>query len=307
MTGEITVSKGAYRRYVLGHEGLWPGRRWVGKEGTAEALEQITPVQIDPVTVVARRHDLVLWGRVAEYKLSYLDELMYKERVYFDYGGGLFVRPMEELPYWRVLMRRAGTEKRWAEFAGKNGALLDEVRAELKARGPLGNRDFTERERVTSYRARKDSGLALYYLWLTGDLMTHHREGFERVYDFRENVAPAHLDVVATNAEAEEYFTQKAVLTPHLRTAREWANLLGGIVGRKVVLGEARERLEGWVSEGKLATAKIEGHRDVYYLPASSRHLLAVLEEGEVPQGWEAVGTTTIEEANFLSPLEAVS
>jgi uncharacterized protein YcaQ len=36
-------------------------------------------------------------------------------------------------------------------------------------------------QRVTNYREGKDTTLALHYLWLTGELMIHHRQGFERV------------------------------------------------------------------------------------------------------------------------------
>ena len=34
----------------------------------------------------------------------------------------------------------------------------------------------------------------MYDMWLCGELMIHHREGFDRVYDFRENIAPREFD-----------------------------------------------------------------------------------------------------------------
>jgi hypothetical protein len=30
----------------------------------------------------------------------------YQQRKFFDWGGWLAVRPMDELPHWRVVMRR---------------------------------------------------------------------------------------------------------------------------------------------------------------------------------------------------------
>jgi hypothetical protein len=183
-----SISKETARRFVLGRQGLWPGRRWADKEGAAQALRQVERVQMDPLNVVARSHDLTLLSRVTNYRTHHLEQLLYEDRGFFDYGGIVFICPMDELPYWRVIMRRKGAETRWAEFAAQNRALLKEVRGELRARGPLGNRDFTGRARVNNYRGSKDTGLALYYLWLTGELMTHHRRGFERVYDFREHI-----------------------------------------------------------------------------------------------------------------------
>jgi len=51
--GTITISKTTARRFVLGRQGLWPGRRWAGQDGTAEALCTIEEVQMDPLNVVA--------------------------------------------------------------------------------------------------------------------------------------------------------------------------------------------------------------------------------------------------------------
>ena len=75
-------------------------------------------------------------------------------------------------------MRRKAQETRWADYAHQHGELLTELTAELRARGPLGNRDFTGRRRIVSYRGGKDSAVGLYYLWLVGEVMVHHRVGF---------------------------------------------------------------------------------------------------------------------------------
>ena len=55
----ITVSKVTARRFVLGRQGLWPGRRWASKDGTGQALRTAKAVQMDPLNVVARSHDIV--------------------------------------------------------------------------------------------------------------------------------------------------------------------------------------------------------------------------------------------------------
>ena len=209
--GTITISKTTARRFVLGRQGLWPGRRWSGQDGTAEALRMIEEVQMDPLNVVARSHDIVLWGRVSGYHPAYLDHLLYQARQFFDYGGALFIYPMTELPFWRLHMRRREREKRWADFAATYQTLLDDVRAQLRLRGPLGNRDFAGQQRIDHYRGRKDTALALYYLWLTGELLIHHRQGFERVYDFREHIAPSAWDYAAPEEEAEHFFARKTV------------------------------------------------------------------------------------------------
>ncbi len=210
MDDKLVISATVRRRFILGKQGLWPGRRWSGKQGVAEAICAIEAVQVDPVSVVAPSHDLVLWGRVDGYQAQFLDSLLYKERQFFDYGGGLFIYPIDELPYWRTVMERCKAETRWADFAQANQVLLGMVRQRIRAEGPLRKRDF-EGNSINSYRASKDTGLALYYLWLTGELMTHSRQGKERMYDFLENIAPAHLQRTAPREQAAQFFIQKAI------------------------------------------------------------------------------------------------
>jgi uncharacterized protein YcaQ len=117
---------------------------------------------MDPLTVVARSHDIVLWSRVAAYDTAFLDALLYQDRAFFDYGGHLDIYPIDELPYWWLHMQRRRAHPRQATFAAENAALLDQVREIVRARGPLGNRDLAGNARVVSYRGSNDTALALY-------------------------------------------------------------------------------------------------------------------------------------------------
>ena len=45
-------------------------------------------------------------ARVIDYRQDDWATLTYGQRKFFDWGGWLAVRPMDELPHWRVLMRR---------------------------------------------------------------------------------------------------------------------------------------------------------------------------------------------------------
>jgi hypothetical protein len=301
------VSKAVARRYVLGRQGLWPGRRWAGKDGAAQAIRSSESIQMDPLNIIARSHDLALWGRVLDYQRDHLDTLMYCDRAFFDYGNILRVYPMPELPYWRVTMRRKGNSPRWAGFAEQHRALLNAVKAELHTRGPLGNRDFTGRTRVTSYRGRKDSALALYYLWLTGELMIHHRTGFERVYDFRENIIPASIGHEATVAEAEQFFAHKVFGFRGWCTARGWASWMSFFVERKIGQIEARRWLDRLLTDGTITGVMVEGEKDPYYLLTEDVPILATVNDGHIPDAWQPLDTTTQEEVVFLAPLETVS
>src|SRR5687768_15751036 len=124
----ITISKQTARRFVLGKQGLWPGRRWKGKKGTAQAIRACETVQLDPLNVVARSQDIVLHSRVLDYKPDYLYQVAYKDREFFDYGGWLAMYPMSELPYWRVHMEKRTRDEYVKYFVPEHKEVLDQVR-----------------------------------------------------------------------------------------------------------------------------------------------------------------------------------
>src|SRR4051794_4012582 len=163
------------RRFILGKQGLWPGRRWRGIEGTEQAMRAMVLLQLDPLQIIARSHDITLHSRVLDYTPGMWEDLAYQQRKFFDWGGWLAVRPMDELPHWRVVMRRErDSGLRLRAMARDHADAIVEMRAVLHERGVVSNRDFdmATRTRTQSYRGRKDSALALYYLWLTGEVIT---------------------------------------------------------------------------------------------------------------------------------------
>ena len=56
----ITISKLTFRRFLLGQQGLWPGRRFKGLGGTTKAIHQMQGLQLDPLNIVARSQEIAL-------------------------------------------------------------------------------------------------------------------------------------------------------------------------------------------------------------------------------------------------------
>jgi uncharacterized protein YcaQ len=307
LMSDLSIGRATARRFLLGRQGLWPGRRWQGPAGTAQALRTSEAVQIDPLIVIARNHDLTLHSRVIDYQPEQLDRLLYTDRLFFDYGGTIFIYPIDELPYWRVTMQRKGQEPRWAKFAAQRPDLIKEVKAELRRRGPLGNRDFEGRAYGDNYRSGKDSGLALYYLWLTGELMTHHRRNFDRVFDFHQNIVLDGLNRKATVAQAENFFARKALAFMGLSRARTFTNSFAGFIERRVTLDEGQARLNKMIDRGEVMPLQVEGWKEPSYALAEDMPLLTTLEAGGVPAEWQPLETTTEDETVFLAPLDIVS
>jgi len=303
----LTIDLLTARRFILGKQGLWPGRRWNGVEGVALAMREMEYLQLDPLQIIARSQDIQLHSRVLDYAPGLWEEATYGRREFFDWGGWLATRPMDELPHWRVVMHRERdnsgvVDSRIHRMGIEHAEAVTEMRAILRERGVVSNRDFATatRKRTESYRGRKDSALALYYLWRTGEVMTHHREKFERVYALTQAVAPAHLVRESDEAEAERFLLRKDVAFAGLSRVRRTSDAFH----RGVTFDQVREKL---LNDGEVIEVKVEGWKPMHYALADDAPLLLDLSAGRVPATWTPVATTTQEEVVFLSPLDPAS
>lgn len=302
----IKISPTHHKRFLLGKQGLYPGRRWQGKDGTAQALRECEAIQIDPLNITIRNHDLMLFSRVDQYNIEHLDRLAHQDRAAFDYGGLLFYYPIEDLPYFRAVMQAFRSYPYYADFAQENGDLINAVRDELKKGKPLGNRDFSGSTRVESYRASKDTGLALRYLWTTGELVTHSRNRFERRFDFWDaQPIPDHLNWTATEAQALDHFTLKALNFLGIGTKTLWGiGIYNLMIERHPDFANAINRL---VKSGEVLEIEVEGRKGTRYMRAVDLPLLEDLMHDKIPQAWTPISTTTDQEVTFIAPLEIVT
>lgn len=314
----LTIDIDIARRFILGKQGLWPGRRWRGFKGTEHAMRAMEYLQLDPLQIIARSHDITLHSRVLDYTPGMWENVAYQKRKFFDWGGWLATRPMDELPHWRVIMRRerdrgSDIDTRIHKMARDHADAIIEMRTILRERGIVNNRDFemATRTRTQSYRGRKDSALALYYLWRTGEVMTHHRENFERVYALTEAVAPSHLLYESSEAEADRFLIKKEVSFSGLSRL----NRTQDAFHRGVPFSKARQILETLLADGDIIEVQVEGGalslskgwKAIHYALSSDARVLHDLSTGRVPKVWTPLETTTTEEVVFLAPLDHVS
>ena len=302
----LTIDLDTARRFILGKQGLWPGRRWRGLKGTERAMRAMEYLQLDPLQMIARSHDLALHSRVLDYTPGQWEQVTYQQRKFFDWGGWLAVRPMDELPHWRVVMRRElDSYARLRDMGQAHADAIVEMRSILRERGTVSNRDFAmaARTRTQSYRGRKDSALALYYMWRIGEVMTHHRRNFERVYALAETVAPASLLYESNEAEADRFLIKKEVSFSGLaRLSRTGDSFLPNDARSQM-----KQRREALLADGDLIEVQVEGWKAVHVALGSDAKLLRALSAGRVPKAWAPLETTTTDEAVFLAPLDQVS
>lgn len=304
-----SISKQTYRRFLLGSQGLWPGRRFSSLSGTEAALRQMQALQLDPLVMVARSQDIAMYGRVLNYNPDLLYKMAYEKRKAFDYGGWLMMYPMSEFPYWQLPMqRRKEKGLRYESFTHPPKEVVKFVLKELREKGPLGNRDIEgDAVKAWSYRGRKETSITLFYLWLIGEVMITARKGFDRIYDLRERVVPREFDYAASVKETEDFFCKKHIAFHGMARENSLKTDLSYYIQRKVDGKEAKEHIERLIENGEVSRVRVEGFSENFLILNSDQAHLSALEAGRVPKAWKPKGATTSEEVTLLAPLEIVS
>ena len=171
-------------------------------------------VQIDPINICGRMHDLILRNRVAGYRegdlMRYLHgasaqgekakPLAADERVAFEHhvpGTGILVAfPLEAWPHLLGAMRgRTKYRSAWSgRLTPREKALAPRLIEEIAARGPLSSDDFDDPRRAQRvWGAAKLVKATLQKLFFHGRLLIAQRANNRRRYDLPERVLPARV------------------------------------------------------------------------------------------------------------------
>ncbi len=295
----LGVSRQTARRFLIRRSGLGrlPGgtARWPSLGDTVAAVRTLEYVQVDPMSVLAKNHDLVLGARVGGYTPEVLDRLLYRERSLVEVVGvERMIVPVEDYPifahHFRVIERRNRPKLAELEPVMK-GAL-----ARIEGEGPLSSLDFTDGSLISGWwdgdgeaktRAVRQ---ALEWLWHFGRLAISRREGLRRYFDLPERVYGAAAAGAAGDGEVWPAEPGAGGLRRSTGAAEEDEELAAYRAGaapkyfRAMGLSNPRAWHFGWsrrpvaerlaladthVAAGVLVPVKIEGVETPYYVPSA--------------------------------------
>jgi uncharacterized protein YcaQ len=199
----------------------------------AAALAHHGYVQLDPINVCGRMHDLILRNRVAGYREDDLLRHLHgpdlsglppARRAAFEQylpGGVLVALPLDAWPHLTGAMEERSRHPHG--YAGRlspaEEQLAQMVLAELVQRGPLSSDDIAhDGQAVSAWGSRgRAVKTVLEKLFFHGRVLIAARRGFRRIYDLPERVLPAALLRAPRPAAAE---TARWLLLLRLRQRR---------------------------------------------------------------------------------------
>ncbi len=182
------------------------------------ALEHLGYVQIDPVNVCGRMHDLILRNRVAGYREGGLMRHLHGEaepvppeqRRAFEHhlpGASILVAfPVAAWPHLLTAMKaRARRSGAWSgRLTARERELAGHILGELQERGPLSSEDIAdERKGRSIWGAASLAKSTMQKLFFHGRVLISRRENHRRQYDLPSRVLPAALLAVSEPDAAE--------------------------------------------------------------------------------------------------------
>ena len=269
------ISLPAARRIALAAQGFADPRPSgpIDRRHLNRVLARLGLFQINSVSAVVRAHYMPMFSRLGPYPKSLVDDAASaKKRRLFEYWAheASFL-PIETWPLMQWRMERAsrheGIYGALARWAADKGSLIEEIYAEVKARGPIAASQIDGAKGKGGWWGWSDEKHAFEWLFWAGRITAHSRRGFERLYDLPERVIP------------KEFFNAPAPKPEdaHRELLRISARALGvATYGDlrdyfRLSPGDMKGRLEELVEEGELLPVKVEGWKQPAYLHTGAR------------------------------------
>lgn len=299
----------ARRFFVLRHL-LAPPRSLPAEQASVMAvMDRLGSIQFDPLGIAGRNHDLVLQARIAGYRVSWTDDLLYQKRRLFEsFNKMLSLLPTDQLPYHRLQWDRHRRYHERETFP-THGETAERILARLRDEGPLSSQEFEVGKAIDWYwRPTNEIRAMLEALWESGTIAISRRVGNRRYYDLTGRVHPP--DVLTVRVPEHEQLRQ--ILLSRFRGQ----GLLGSVGPYELWSGirpsndlPARERasfrlklIAELVADGLIVPLHVEGIRGPRHVLAEELPLLEQAErEVEVgtPPGASAPGVS------FVAPLDS--
>ena len=208
MKGPVSLTLAQARALHLAAQGLLrPARTTATPETMLACLRQMGVLQIDTISVVARSPYLVLWSRLGDYQVAWLDQALADGKLFEYWAHEACFVPIEDYRLLRHRMIDPGSMG-WKYSEGwmrENPEQVQTVLAHIRQHGPTRSSDFKRTDGKTGgWWQWKPEKRALEVLFTAGHLMIARRHNFHRIYDLRERVLPAWHDAQLPNSEQTE-------------------------------------------------------------------------------------------------------
>ncbi|HEX6480383.1 MAG TPA: crosslink repair DNA glycosylase YcaQ family protein [Ktedonobacteraceae bacterium] len=239
-------------------------------------VDRLQTVQYDPLNPVGRNPDLVFQARVPGYQIDDWQKAAYTDRLVYDaWDKQACLVPASDWPK-RALIRERYRPYHDSEILENDSEVAASILAAIDAQGPLSSLEFEDRERIApagSWAGLTRTKRAIRAMWVSGLLVTHHRQAGRHYYDRPERIIPPEYFQAAPLRDVEAYHRW-------IVEQRHYATGLLHEVGDPSIRSsygssvESNLALEQLVESGVLIPVQVGEKQWPYYMPAALLNLL---------------------------------
>lgn len=278
----MSISLAAARALHLAAQGLLHNPKITAtKDQVLATIHTMGALQIDTINVVARSPYLVLWSRLGNYPLEWLNELLEEKKLFEYWSHEACFLPIEHYArYRRQMIAPQGMGWKFNQrFLNENKKLVGQVLQHIQENGESRSVDFERKDgKAGGWWEWKPEKRALEVLFTMGEVMVAKRHNFQRIYDLRERIHPTWQD---KRDLQKQHITQQAQV---LDAIRALGIAKASWVADYFRMGKLGKEIhpENLAKQGLLLTTQIKGWEETIYVHPDHAVLLEQAQTGKL-------------------------
>ena len=190
------------KRLALASQGLI-GRSpfGTGTSGAIKAIEHLSYIQLDSISVIERAHNHIWRSRVPDFRPDQSNQLLEDAQVFEYWAHAAAYLPIKEYRYY-LADKSAVKDGTLRRGYTKDRKLMAQVLKRIADEGPLASKDLEDRRtKSNGWWDWKPAKRAVEALYFEGELMISSRAGFQKTYNLAERVLPKGIDSTPPTSE----------------------------------------------------------------------------------------------------------
>jgi uncharacterized protein YcaQ len=261
-----SLSPAAARRVLLAAQGFGSRPTVTGTRQLNLLLTRLRLLQLDSVNVYERSHYQPAFARLGAYDRALLDRLTFARRSAYteQWAHEAAIVPVEDWPLFA--WRREAFRAKYDEWFRENAKIVDWLRAELAAKGPLTSGEVEHEDNVRSgpWWGWSTTKEGLEMLFRSGEVAIAGRTRFQRRYALAEHVIPPQVLGVRTDDPIRELVRRSAVALG-VGTIGDLADYY------RLYVDDTKRAVRDLVEAGELRSVRVDGWKQGAYLHRDAR------------------------------------
>lgn len=242
------------------------------KHDVLQAIKNLSVLQIDTISVVNRSPYLVLFSRIGEFKLEWVEELLAERKLFEYWSHEACFLPIENYPLYNAMIhnkkaRGFNWSKEWIHTNRKDAKIvLDYVTKNGKTMSSAFKNTGEKKGGWWNWKVEK---VALDMLYTQGKLTIVGRKNFHRIYDLTERGIPEKfLAEKVPLSKVYEEFIERSV--KHLGiTKKSWVSDYFRL--KKTVAVPVFDKL---LKRKKFIEVQVEGFEESFFVHVENEYLI---------------------------------